>query len=1027
MSVEDLDLPAGSQIAGRYVIERGVRRGAHLAVYTARADASAARFTVRVARLPSPGDEAEASVARELQRVAMLRQRAVSGLMAVVREGDDLAVITERPDGPTLRELLQKSGQLRSADICRLFTEVAAVLDALHSAVPPIVHRALMPENIAVGERMLRVWVDECGLAQALTDAGLLPAEASIAPVAYRSPGELAGRATPADDMFVLASLAYECITGRPAHEGGSDEESAALILRGPRPSVRAVRASGSVEVDAVLQRAWSDEARYPTAGAFTRELVRVLTANPSSRGIPAATAKARPESVELRGGGDGRQATLLGVVPGSHGDSAASGNPMKSTLLGLGGPRSSSRGARAGGPFGPPIPPAPSPAEGAEAPADKARGRRLSETTQRVEVPRIRPPGTEPVDASSGRQRATTPFGGRPFPRPVGPEMVRPVSSVPPPPPSMLPAPPSVAPMLPEPVEPHDPSEDRTLPPARPAAPRDSRLSITPSHERVILEPSIPPAERLSDSNWDDIEASLDVSFDDASEAPTKRPALTAEIDPEAPTARPVPITSPPVSIVAPPLAVTALAPVALAPASLAPTSPSAPSISIVPAPLSIEAPAPSLTPPEPPRERPSVRPIEGFGVVTADAFDIVSDDDFATAIPSVRPDAAANNPPPLPSIAPQPPLPLIPEVPLAVAPISALASAPPPPLPPSFPRLTPELPLELQATLISDLPRPLAEDAQHAAPPSQPSVAPAPQAPSVSPPPAVPSAAPPPAVPSVAPTPAAPSVAPPMAPPIVFTPPPEVSHEAPVLRPSIPLWAPPPAPPVAPAAAVIASRTFRVVVVLSVSLVVAAGVLTAGWLYGRKLDRPETDTNVTVTRRPHLPPPVDPRVPPRRGHCSRGSVGRRRARDRRRRGRPRRRCGARARRCRGPGDRHPCRSPRRVGARRGRGRGYRRRRGGAHRRRRGGASALARGSSPSAPALVRDGRARGANHARDSGVHLRPASSPRARRGGLRGRHGPPHRRTRVGPLRRAPGGSVHRERDPRAPRRALLRQRI
>jgi serine/threonine protein kinase len=456
MSVEDLDLPPGSQIAGRYVIERGVRRGAHLAVYTAHADASAVRYTVRVARLPSPGGDAEASVARELQRVAMLRQRAVSGLVGVVREGDDLAVITERADGPTLRELLQKGGHLKSADICRLITEVAAVLDAMHSAVPPLVHRALMPENIAVGERMLRVWVDECGLAQALTQAGVLPVYASTATMPYRSRGELAGRATPADDVFVLASLAYECITGRPAHEGGSDEETAALILRGPRPSVRALRASGSTEVDAVLQRAWSDEASYATAGAFTRELVRVLTANPSSRGIPAATAKARPESVELRGAGDPRQATLLGVVPGSHGDSAASGNPMKSTLLGIGGPRSTGRGARAGGPFGPPLPPAVPAGEGAEPQGDKSRGRRLSETTQRVEVPRIRPPGTEPVDAAPSRARATTPFGGRPFPRPVGAEVVRPASSVPPPPPSMYPQAPSVAPMLPEPVEPN-------------------------------------------------------------------------------------------------------------------------------------------------------------------------------------------------------------------------------------------------------------------------------------------------------------------------------------------------------------------------------------------------------------------------------------------------------------------------------------------------------------------------------------------------------------------------------------------
>lgn len=797
MSVEDPDLPAGTRIAGRYVIDRCVRRGPYVSVYAARGEtAPTARFNARVVKLPGPGTDAVGAVNRELQRVAMLRQRAVPALVAVVREPVGLVVITERPEGSTLREIIQKAGKLKSGEIGRLVTEVAAVLDAMHGASPPMMHRAITPDTIAVADRMLRVWLEECGLAQALTSARVLPEGASMTPPTYRSPGELLGRVTASSDVFALASVAYECLTGRPAHEGATDVDTDALILRGPRPSVRAARAAGAAEIDAVLHRAWSDDSNYPTAGAFARELVRVLTANPSSRGVPIASARPRPEAVDLAAKDDARKQTLLGVAPTAA--ELAERNAMKSTLLGMGTPRTSQRGPtpalpRPSAPFGPPVAPAGTApitleGSGSESAPASPRGRRLSETTQRVEVPRIRPPGTEPIDAAAAL-RAKTPVATADRPRPAQPDApatpafaalsaTLPAGTVPLQKPviaSSLRAPtPAPIPTL-EGSQRAQAPEVATLPLVEEPGTVRPKLEAEPAFDaKISLEPSVPQGERLSDQPWGDISASLG-EFEDRSDAPTAPPLrdwTPQSVDPLA--FRPTPEAS------APPPAVEA----------------------------SVAPPALPARPADPPPALPSS---EGFGVVTADAFDIVSDDDFAPVTP---PPPLRSDPPPLPDPGASPPMPVLPVVPQPVTPLGVGVSAAPPPLPVEDDFLEGVAALNTPAPPEPvELPEPVAPIAV-----AQPT------------PPATP-------------------------------PPPRVPTPAPMVRPSIPAWAPtvdpPPAPPLS------SKRGFRIAITLGVALFVSGSVLTAGWLYGRNVDRRETDVQVAIVRRPPATPPSPAALP--------------------------------------------------------------------------------------------------------------------------------------------------------------------
>jgi hypothetical protein len=443
MTVESSVLAPGARLAGRYVVEQCIRATPVMQVYVARAEtASSARFTARVVAHPHAGGDAVGVVNRELQRVAMLKQRAVPTLVAVARDPAGLVVLTERPEGPSLREHLAKTGRFRPNEVARMIAEVAMVLDALHAASPSIVHRALSPDQIAMADRMLRLWVEECGLAQALTTAGLITPRTSVVATAYLSPGEMTGYVSPAGDLFSLASVAYECLVGAPAFAGADDAAIAAAIRGGARPSAAKERGDVPPDVDTVLHRAWGDEQVYGTAGAFARELSRVLLTNPAARGaapaarprIPVVTGT-RERQVPVRPPNNNKT-TLLGLAPGAGDRPTPEETPMKSTLLGLGSaPRGATRPAAPANRAAPLLHPPTAPAATAEPPTAprppepaapmppvtapeitegdiRPRIRRPTETTQRVEVPRIRPPGTEPIQSGSTRVKVPLAMG---------------------------------------------------------------------------------------------------------------------------------------------------------------------------------------------------------------------------------------------------------------------------------------------------------------------------------------------------------------------------------------------------------------------------------------------------------------------------------------------------------------------------------------------------------------------------------------------------------------------------------------
>ncbi len=184
----------------------------------------------------------------------------------------------------------------------------ATTVDAMHAA--GVVHRDLKPPHLirrAGGE----VTALDFALARLVGEA----ADAAIAPhltrfgerlgtAAYMAPEQCRGEADigPAADLYALAVIAFELLTGRRPFGGSAAEIRAAHASARP-PQASAIAAGLPAAVDAVFARGLAKDpaARYRRAGAFAGELGEALRAAPGEApAAPAAPAAAWREVAVL-------------------------------------------------------------------------------------------------------------------------------------------------------------------------------------------------------------------------------------------------------------------------------------------------------------------------------------------------------------------------------------------------------------------------------------------------------------------------------------------------------------------------------------------------------------------------------------------------------------------------------------------------------------------------------------------------------------------------------------------------------
>ena len=279
---------SGTVLAGRYRVVRHVGSGGMGTVHLAHD-----RVLHREVAVKSVHAEPESDLGRRIMREARLgaglRHPHLVTVYDVLGEGDALLLVTEYVEGETLADALRR-GPLEAPHALEVLRGVAEALDHAHAR--GIVHRDVKPANVLLGTGGA-VKLADLGIATAADSTRITKTGGALGTVAYMAPEQFEpGPATAAADVYALATVAFETLAGRRAHEGAS----AFARLGKPPPDVRDARPELPEAVADVLRRGMAnDPAERPrSAGELVDGLERALgddsPPGDATQPVPAAT-----------------------------------------------------------------------------------------------------------------------------------------------------------------------------------------------------------------------------------------------------------------------------------------------------------------------------------------------------------------------------------------------------------------------------------------------------------------------------------------------------------------------------------------------------------------------------------------------------------------------------------------------------------------------------------------------------------------------------------------------------------------
>jgi eukaryotic-like serine/threonine-protein kinase len=187
-------------------------------------------------------------------------------------------IVMEYLSGGSLDDRIRSEGAQRPSRVLPWLEEAASALDAAHRH--GIVHRDVKPANLLLNDRG-EVRVADFGIASAAGMDSMTATGTVLGTAGYLAPEQAMGeRATPASDLYALAVVAYELLSGERPFESESPTAEAAAHVNAPVPSIAARCENLPAEVDPVFQRALAKDParRYGSAREFVADLRDALS-----------------------------------------------------------------------------------------------------------------------------------------------------------------------------------------------------------------------------------------------------------------------------------------------------------------------------------------------------------------------------------------------------------------------------------------------------------------------------------------------------------------------------------------------------------------------------------------------------------------------------------------------------------------------------------------------------------------------------------------------------------------------------
>ncbi len=275
-------------LEGRYRIEREIGEGGMAVVYLAEDLRHERKVALKVLKPELAAVVGAERFLAEIKTTANLQHPHILPLFDSGQAESFLYYVMPYVEGETLRDRIDREGQLPVDEAVRIATEVADALQAAHEQ--GVVHRDIKPANILLSRG--RPLVADFGIALAVTAAGggrLTETGLSMGTPYYMSPEQASADRdpSPASDVYSLACVLYETLTGEPPYPGASAQAVLAKILTEDAPAPTKARASIPPNVDAAIRKALEKlpADRFKAANVFGKAL-----ADPGFRHADEAT-----------------------------------------------------------------------------------------------------------------------------------------------------------------------------------------------------------------------------------------------------------------------------------------------------------------------------------------------------------------------------------------------------------------------------------------------------------------------------------------------------------------------------------------------------------------------------------------------------------------------------------------------------------------------------------------------------------------------------------------------------------------
>ncbi|HEX9164709.1 MAG TPA: protein kinase, partial [Gemmatimonadales bacterium] len=263
-------------LADRYRLERELGQGGMATVYLAEDLKHDRKVALKVLKPELAAVLGAERFVVEIKTTAALQHPHILPLFDSGTADGFLFYVMPYVEGETLRAKLNRETQFGVDEAVRIARDVADALDYAHRH--GVIHRDIKPENILLHDG--RPMVADFGIALAVSAAAggrMTETGLSLGTPHYMSPEqataekEISARA----DVYSLASVLYEMLTGEPPHMGNSAQQIIMKIIADvPRPVTelrKAVPPHVAAAVAKALEKLPAD--RFPSAAAFGEAL----------------------------------------------------------------------------------------------------------------------------------------------------------------------------------------------------------------------------------------------------------------------------------------------------------------------------------------------------------------------------------------------------------------------------------------------------------------------------------------------------------------------------------------------------------------------------------------------------------------------------------------------------------------------------------------------------------------------------------------------------------------------------------